>query len=39
MSDEKNVCTNCGKPGSHYAPPSLGEPGFYICDKREVKSE
>jgi hypothetical protein len=26
-----SLCTACGKMGPHYAPPSLGESGFYIC--------
>jgi hypothetical protein len=25
------VCVNCGARESHYCPPSLGDPGFYIC--------
>ena len=31
-----NNCMNCGKDiskGGHFAPPSMGEPGFFICDK------
>jgi len=27
-----SVCPRCGKPGSHFVPPSLGEPGMFICD-------
>jgi len=27
MSD----CSNCGEKGLHFVPPSLGDPGFYIC--------
>lgn len=26
------TCTNCGQPGRHYVPPSLGEPGFFYCE-------
>ena len=26
------LCPNCGEPGAHFAPPSLGEEGFYLCD-------
>lgn len=26
------TCRNCGNPGPHFAPPSLGEPGFYTCE-------
>jgi hypothetical protein len=25
------ICNHCGRPGAHFAPPSLGEPGFWIC--------
>lgn len=31
------ICPCCGQPGSHFAPPSLGEPGFYICDRKTVE--
>ena len=24
-------CPECGRPGLHFVPPSLGEPGFYYC--------
>ena len=27
-----SLCPNCNKPGPHFAPPSMGEPGFYTCD-------
>ena len=27
-----SLCFNCGEMGSHYAPPSLGEPGFFTCE-------
>lgn len=27
-------CPNCGEYGSHFAPPSLGESGFFICKKK-----
>jgi hypothetical protein len=34
IRDAKNpTCPNCGRPGSHFAPPSLGEPGFYTCEE------
>jgi len=26
-------CPNCGEPGPHFVPPSLGEPGFFLCDR------
>lgn len=29
----KAICSNCGKPGPHFVPPSLGEMGFYICNE------
>ena len=32
-------CPNCGQLGSHYAPPSLGEPGFYTCRRKPVEAE
>ncbi len=32
-------CPNCGEKilygGGHFVPPSLGEPGFFVCDKGE----
>lgn len=28
-------CRNCGEPGPHFVPPSLGEPGFYMCAGRK----
>lgn len=28
-------CFNCGEIGSHYIPPSFGDPGFYTCKKKE----
>jgi hypothetical protein len=27
-------CPKCGANERHFAPPSLGEPGFYICQPR-----
>lgn len=27
------ACPNCGKEEAHFAPPSLGEEGFFICSK------
>lgn len=32
-------CPNCGKKfgekeSGHFVPPSLGDPGFFICEKR-----
>ncbi len=31
-------CPNCGEYGQHFAGPSFGEPGFFIC-KKKPKSE
>lgn len=28
---KKPVCPNCGRHGRHFAPPFLGEPGFFVC--------
>jgi ribosomal protein L32 len=29
------VCPNCGERSTgHFVPPSLGEPGFYICKEQ-----
>jgi len=25
------ICPNCGQPGPHFVPPSMGEQGFFIC--------
>ena len=34
----KSQCpNNCGEPGPHYVPPSLGEPGFFVCTPLEGK--
>lgn len=30
-------CQNCGGEGPHYVPPSLGEEGFFHCEKKGVK--
>ena len=30
-----SICPNCGKEGSHFAPPSMGESSFYICDPND----
>ena len=35
---DKGICPHCGKEGAHFAPPSMGEEGFYICDTAVVKS-
>lgn len=36
---KKSICPNCGRPGSHFAPPFLGEPGFFICGQLAAKGE
>jgi len=28
-------CSNCGEQGPHFVPPSFGDPGFFICEKKE----
>ena len=28
-------CPNCGEAGPHFVPPSLGDPGFYICKPKD----
>lgn len=33
---KKDPCTNCGQRGSHFVPPSLGEPGRFICTRVEI---
>jgi hypothetical protein len=30
----QSLCPNCKRPGSHFAPPSFGEKGFYICEPK-----
>lgn len=29
------ICPNCLREGSHYIPPSFGDPGFYACLTKE----
>tara|TARA_R100000951_G_scaffold111396_1_gene110357 strand:- start:325 stop:492 length:168 start_codon:yes stop_codon:yes gene_type:complete len=32
------ICPNCEEPtanGGHYVPPGLGDPGWFICKKKE----
>ena len=31
------LCPNCGEKGPHFVPPSLGEPGFFICKKPKLE--
>lgn len=30
-------CINCGEYGAHFVPPSMGEPGFFHCKRKEEK--
>ena len=34
-----NRCINCGEYGRHFIGPSLGEPGFFMCKKKEKSME
>ena len=27
-------CPNCGEYGAHFVPPSFGDEGFFICEKK-----
>ena len=33
-----NRCPNCGEYGLHFVPPSCGEEGFFLCEKRIPKA-
>jgi len=35
---DEHKCLNCGQVGAHFVPPSMGEEGFYFCEKKEVKA-
>lgn len=35
---KRAVCANCGEKGPHFVPPSLGDPGIYICKAKESVS-
>lgn len=37
LASKLRMCWNCGEPGPHFVPPSFGDPGFYICEKKEVQ--
>jgi hypothetical protein len=30
----QSVCPRCGVRGAHFAPPCLGQPGFWMCEER-----
>lgn len=32
-----NRCPNCGEYGPHFVPPSFGDKGFFICEKKDLK--
>jgi len=32
LNEDRTPCIACGKPGSHFAPPSLHERGFFTCN-------
>lgn len=32
----RSTCHNCGEKGSHFVPPSLGDKGFFHCEKKVV---
>jgi len=32
-----STCINCGEEGPHYAGPSFGDKGEFICEKKEEK--
>ena len=32
---KRTPCPNCGKFGSHFVPPCVGDPGFFICKTKE----
>ena len=34
---EISNCPNCGNPGPHFIPASLGDKGFFTCEKVEEK--
>lgn len=35
----RTKCPQCGEPGPHFVPPSMGEPGFYICEQTRIKAD
>ena len=37
IDSKRSPCINCGKPGLHFVPPSLGEHGFFICELEQPK--
>ena len=28
----QRACLNCGEPGLHFVPPSMGDAGFFTCE-------
>lgn len=33
------VCPKCGERASHYCPPCLGDPGFFICEALTARGD
>ena len=33
------VCKNCGGLGPHFVPPSVGERGYFICDRNDLETQ
>lgn len=33
------ICNFCGQPGSHFAPPSMGQAGFYACENPPERAQ
>ena len=31
------TCPNCGEKGPHFVPPSFGDKGFFICEKKPTE--
>ena len=31
---KRGTCPNCGEKGPHFVPPSLGDPGMFVCKER-----
>lgn len=34
-----STCRNCGEKGAHFAPPGLGSPGMFICQKPDQSTK
>ena len=33
------ICLNCGEQGPHFVPPSMGDPGMFICEANPERVE